>query len=152
MKRISIALLSLATFALLAAGCNKQPAPAPAPAPTPVVEKPAPKYSVGEKVDVKWQGGSWYAATVTAVNSDGTYNVTFFDNTTQNSTKEADVQELPEVTTTFKVGDKVKARWHGGGTWDAVVSTVAEDGTYEVTYDSDQTKESGLWPELLMAR
>ncbi len=47
------------------------------------------------------------------------------------------------VTTKFKVGDKIEARWKGGSYYKGTVAAIAADGTYSVNYD-DGDKETGV--------
>jgi hypothetical protein len=153
-------LASLAGTALLvAAGCstNKEEAPKTEPVvqeqPTPEVKKEVvTKYKLGDKIQAKWKGGSYYPGTIAMVNTDGTYNINYDDGDKESNVMEANIK-LPEPvaksTTTFKAGDKVKAKWKGGSYYTGTIATVNADGTYNIDYD-DGDKESNVMSANIM--
>jgi hypothetical protein len=104
-------------------------------------------YVAGELVRARWRNGAVYDATIVAVNSDGTYSVLYSDGDRDERVPEASVTESrgtvgtppqppPEPgSVVYAAGQQVRARWHGGGNYNAVVQGINPDGTYDVLYE-----------------
>lgn len=152
MRKFSVA-AAIAALTLVGAGCSATTTPTAAvpaqPAPQVQVPVPAAKYSVGDKVEAKWKGGSFYKGTITAVSASKTYDVSYDDGDKESAVKEENIklQVAPTpaaAAVVFKVGDKVEAHWKGGQTWwKGSIAKVNADGTYNINYD-DGDKESNL--------
>lgn len=129
---------------LTALGGSTAVAPAPAAA-----AEVTTKFKVGDKVEARWKGGSYYKGTIAAVNADGTYNINYDDGDKESNVKEMNIKlqataaaEAPVGGTKFKVGDKVLANWKSGSRWWEAKVTGIDGPAISVKYDSDSTTDS----------
>ena len=117
-----------------------------------------PNFEMGAEVDANKDGnGRFYAATVSGVNADGTYDITYSDG----GYKEVGVLAMnvrPRGWTAaaadsddsdddgeFEMGAEVDANKDGNGRfYAATVSGVNADGTYDITYSDGGYKEVGV--------
>lgn len=126
---------------------------ATAQAPTPAAAV-ATKFKLGDKVEARWHGGSYYKGTVAAIAADGTYSINYDDGDKETGvaevninlqvvpTTQVQVQVEPVNGTAFKVGDKVLANWKGGSRWWEAKVTGIDGPAISVKYDSDSTTDA----------
>lgn len=91
--------------------------------------------AVGDSVAAMWTDGSYYLATVTAVDGDSV-TVTYVDDGTSKTLKAGDVRAIP--TKTYAVGDRVLAVWSSGRFYAGEVTKVDGDA-YTVKWDDGST-------------
>ncbi|GMF15318.1 unnamed protein product [Phytophthora lilii] len=114
-----------------------------------------PKLKVGDTVQARYKkGNKLFAAIITKVRSDGTYDVEYDDGDVEMGVEYemievseskmrggGDRTESPKPAKTLKVGDKVRARYNKGSKLlNGEITAVHRDGTYDIRYD-DGDKE-----------
>ncbi|KAE9044794.1 hypothetical protein PR001_g5224 [Phytophthora rubi] len=105
---------------------------------------------VGDAVRARCNGGSrWFPGRILRVNRDGTYDVEYADGDIEKKVAAADVQvaskldktPLPRKSSSFDVGDKVKARYKKGTKlFSGEIVRVRSDGTYDIRYDDGDSE------------
>ncbi|KAE9026168.1 hypothetical protein PF011_g2701 [Phytophthora fragariae] len=113
---------------------------------------------VGDAVRARCNGGSrWFPGRILRVNRDGTYDVEYADGDIEKKVAAADVQvaskldktPLPRKSSSFDVGDKVKARYKKGTKlFSGEIARVRSDGTYDIRYD-DGDSETRVAQEMI---
>lgn len=122
-----------------------------------VIEKPLPKFKVGEVVEGLFDGGpDWYAGKITKVNisstgnTSPTYGIDYDDGDRETAVLEGNIRSIvastpsptkPTPTATkaagpYKAGDRVQGYFEDMAAWyDGTVRTVNADGTCYIDYD-----------------
>lgn len=116
-------------------------------------------HRVGDEIEARYKRGrKWYPGVVRAVNIDGTYDIRYKDGDSERGVEAALVRhssgaagrdnfrnpETQAAASDFNVGDKVEARFGGGGRWfKATVKQTNRDGTLDLFY-ADGDKERGV--------
>ena len=124
-------------------------------------------HRVGNEIEARYKRGrKWYPGVVRAVNIDGTYDIRYKDGDSErgveaslvrhgSGTIRRDSFRTPETQAAvngFEVGDKVEARFGGGGRWfKATVKQTNTDGTLDLLY-ADGEKERGVESYLVRKR
>lgn len=93
-----------------------------------------PTFQVGQRVDARWKGGSFYAGRITAVNDDGTYAIAFDDGDFESRESVNHIAPYATKVSPFQIGDAVKAQWTNGEYYAATITTVNGNGTFGVLY------------------
>lgn len=102
-------------------------------------------FKVGEKVIANWKkGDKWWGATVTAIDGPAV-TVTYEDGIVE-TLGSISVAHIPSAPAKVKVGDKVVAKWSGGGYWNATVTELL--GTKATVTWSDKTTQEVLLTDI----
>jgi hypothetical protein len=109
-------------------------------------------FKVGDKVEGNYRGsGSWYSATVKAVNQDCTYTIEYDDGDMERNVLEINLGAISSGQKTesksqaaapsskFEVKESVLARYRGNTKWyPGQIKRVHGDGTFDVLYDDGE--------------
>ena len=87
-------------------------------------------YKMGDKVEARFKGGTrWHPGRIANVNRDGTYDVRYDDGDEERRVESRMIRKLSRSSSprnnadsdresgSFRVGDKVEARFKGGAKW-----------------------------------
>lgn len=123
------------------------------------------RFRVGDNIEARFkQGRKWYEGNIRAVNQDGTYDIRYSDGDSERGVEanllrrinSASVDLLETVdgvryTSSFRVGEKVEARFRGRARWfNATIDRRHRDGRYDVVYD-DGDEEKSVRADLIRA-
>ena len=111
------------------------------------------RFTTGEVVKAKCNGWSkYYSGTITKVNADGSCSITFEDGETKTQVKDKLIlkQGENEPVLIFVAGQQVRAKFAGKGHfYPATISTVNEDGTFDLKYLDGDWEEGAKKENLL---